>query len=156
MAIYGVTSSDHNALAPGWLFCFGLGYTGARLARTLRAMGWEVCGTLRDAGALRDPEAEGISGSSLEDAEIPPGTSHILSTIPPEEAGDPVLRHHANAIAAADGFVWLGYLSTTGVYGDRGGEWVDESDAPAPGNARRRRRLAAAAAWRATGAVGGG
>jgi len=151
VAIYGVTSSDHNAPVPGRLFCFGLGYTGARLARTLRAMGWEVRGTSRDAGALRDLEAEGISGSSLEDAEIPPGTSHILSTIPPEEAGDPVLRHHADAIAAADGLVWLGYLSTTGVYGDRGGEWVDESDAPAPGNARSLRRLAAEEAWRDLG-----
>ena len=148
MAIYGVTSSDHNALAPGRLFCFGLGYSGARLARALHAMGWEVSGTSRDGGALSGLEADGILGCALEDAAIAPGTSHVLSTIPPEQSGDPVLRRHAAAIAgAAGGIQWLGYLSTTGVYGDRGGEWVDESDAPAPGNARSHRRLAAEEAW---------
>ena len=142
-----MNSSDHSALPPGRLFCFGLGYTGARLARALRASGWQVSGTSRDAGVMRELAADGISGTSLEDAVIPPGTSHMLCTIPPSEAGDPVILSHAKHIAAVRGIVWLGYLSTTGVYGDRGGETVDESDTPAPGNARSRRRLAAEQAW---------
>lgn len=147
MAICGVNPSDHSALPPGRLFCFGLGYTGARLARALHASGWQVSGTSRDLDVLRELDVDGISGTSLEDAVIPPGTSHMLCTIPPGEAGDPVILSHAKHIAAVEGLVWLGYLSTTGVYGDRGGETVDESDAPAPGNARSRRRLAAEQAW---------
>ncbi len=142
-----MNSSDHSALPPGRLFCFGLGYTGARLARALRASGWQVSGTSRDAGVMRELAADGISGTSLEDAVIPPGTSHMLCTIPPSEAGDPVILSHAKHIADVRGIVWLGYLSTTGVYGDRGGETVDESDTPAPSNARSRRRLAAEQAW---------
>ena len=142
-----MNSSDHSALPPGRLFCFGLGYTGARLARALRSSGWQVSGTSRDAGVMRELATDGISGTSLEDAVIPPGTSHMLCTIPPSEAGDPVILSHAKHIAAVRGIVWLGYLSTTGVYGDRGGETVDESDIPAPGNARSRRRLAAEQAW---------
>jgi len=142
-----VNSSDHSALPPGRLFCFGLGYTGARLARALRASGWQVSGTSRDAGVMRELATDGISGTSLEDAVIPPGTSHMLCTIPPSEAGDPVILSHAKHIADVRGIVWLGYLSTTGVYGDRGGETVDESDTPAPSNARSRRRLAAEQAW---------
>ena len=146
-AICSVNSSDHSALPPGRLFCFGLGYTGTRLARALHASGWQVSGTSRDAGVMRELAADGISGTSLEDAVIPPGTSHMLCTIPPGEAGDPVILSHAKQIAAVRGLVWLGYLSTTGVYGDRDGETVDESDAPAPGNARSRRRLDAEQAW---------
>lgn len=142
-----MNSSHHSALAPGRLFCFGLGYAGARLARTLYARGWEVGGTSRDAEALRELQAEGISGRPLEMAEVAPSTSHVLVTIPPDDAGDAALLRFGGDIAALEGLVWLGYLSTTGVYGDRDGDWVDESEAPAPGNARSRRRLAAEQAW---------
>ncbi|MDA0229090.1 MAG: SDR family oxidoreductase [Proteobacteria bacterium] len=147
VAVCGVNSTDHSALPPGRLFCFGLGYTGARLARSLHAAGWQVSGTARDADVLRGLATDGISGGSLDDAVIPPGTSHMLCTVPPGESGDPVILSHAKNITAAERLVWLGYLSTTGVYGDRGGETVDETDAPAPGNARSRRRLAAEQAW---------
>lgn len=142
-----MNSSDHSALAPGRLFCFGLGYTGARLARVLHASGWQVSGTSRDADVLRELGAEGISGTSLENAVIQPGTSHVLCTIPPGDAGDPVILSHAKNIFAVEGLVWMGYLSTTGVYGDRGGDTVDESDPPAPGNTRSRHRLAAEQTW---------
>jgi len=140
-------SPHHSALAPGRLFCFGLGYTGARLALALRARGWRVAGTSRDGKALQKLRPHGISGRQLADAEISPGTSHVLCTIPPDAAGDAVIACHAGKIAAAEGIVWLGYLSTTGVYGDRDGAWVTESDAPNPGNERSRRRLAAEQAW---------
>jgi len=142
-----VSSPYHSALPLGQLFCFGLGYSGARLALALRALDWQVAGTSRDGAALQELEAHGIVGGQLENAEIPPGTSHILITIPPGATGDPVLLAAADKIAAVQELAWLGYLSTTGVYGDRGGAWVTEKDAPKPGNERSRQRLAAEQAW---------
>jgi nucleoside-diphosphate-sugar epimerase len=75
------------------------------------------------------------------------GTTHLLSSVPPDAEGDPVLDCYAADIAALPGLVWAGYLSTTGVYGDRGGGWVDEDSALEPTGARGRRRLAAERAW---------
>ena len=143
-----MTSPHHSALRPGGLFCFGLGFCGARLACALHTEGWQVSGTSRDEAMLDRLRKDGIAGGPLESAAIPPGASHVLSTIPPGEAGDPVLLGHGEAIAAAEGLDWIGYLSTTGVYGDRGGEMVNEHDMPTPGNERSRRRLAAEEAWR--------
>ena len=74
----------------------------------------------------------------------------LLVSLPPDASGDPVLARHRAALAAAPA-AWVGYLSTTGVYGDRQGGWVDEDSALAPVNDRSRRRVAAEAAWAATG-----
>jgi nucleoside-diphosphate-sugar epimerase len=79
--------------------------------------------------------------------------SHWLITTPPDEAGDPVLRRHAAALASGKQR-WIGYLSTTGVYGDRAGGTVDEATPPAPGQPRSQRRLAAEEAWRAARPAG--
>jgi nucleoside-diphosphate-sugar epimerase len=73
--------------------------------------------------------------------------THVLVSVPPDEAGDPVLDTHADDIAALPGLAWLGYLSTTGVYGNRGGDWVDEASELRPSGARGRRRVAAEAGW---------
>lgn len=73
--------------------------------------------------------------------------THLLVTAPPGEAGDPCLAMFAAAIRAAPSLRWIGYCSTTGVYGDRGGAVVDETALPAPGQARSVRRLAAEQAW---------
>jgi nucleoside-diphosphate-sugar epimerase len=67
--------------------------------------------------------------------------------VPPDAAGDPVLDRHGPEIAALPGLAWVGYLSTTGVYGDRGGGWVDEASALRPSGERGRRRVAAEAGW---------
>jgi len=75
------------------------------------------------------------------------GVTHILVSIPPDEAGDPVLDCHASDIAALPNLTWLGYLSTTGVYGDRAGGWVDETAELHPRSARARRRADIEAAW---------
>jgi nucleoside-diphosphate-sugar epimerase len=76
------------------------------------------------------------------------GATHLLSSVPPDENGDPVLDVHGAAIAkAAPRLQWIGYLSTTGVYGDRQGGWVDESSALTPTGERGRRRLDAETAW---------
>ena len=73
--------------------------------------------------------------------------NHLLSTVPPDSSGDPVLRWNGAEIAACRELKWVGYLSTTGVYGDTGGEWVDESGALRPTNVHSERRLAAESAW---------
>lgn len=78
------------------------------------------------------------------------GAGHLLASLPPDAHGDPVLDRHAAALAAASPR-WVGYLSTTGVYGDRAGGWVDEESAIDPATERGRRRAAAEAAWLAIG-----
>src|SRR5262249_56662889 len=79
------------------------------------------------------------------------GTTHLLVSIPPDTAGDPALAVHVGDIAALGGLRWLGYLSTTGVYGDRRGGWVDEGSALTPSGPRSTRRGAAERAWLALG-----
>jgi nucleoside-diphosphate-sugar epimerase len=121
------------------LFIFGLGYTAARIADALRPRGWEVIATGRD-GALSFDDTGNVR-LALE------GSSHVLSSVPPGGEGlDPVLAQYGDAISGK----WLGYLSSTGVYGDCGGAWVDES-API-GKGRRTARAEADAAWLALGA----
>jgi nucleoside-diphosphate-sugar epimerase len=73
--------------------------------------------------------------------------THVLVTAPPDASGDPVLNRYADAIATAPALRWIGYLSSTVVYGDRGGAWVDEDTVPAPSQPRGRHRLDAELAW---------
>jgi nucleoside-diphosphate-sugar epimerase len=136
------------------LFCFGLGYTAGFLARALQGEGWRVGGTSRDAASVKRLAAEGFvmhplaPGRPLADAASAlGGVTHILVSVPPDASGDPVLAAHAADLAALRGLQWLGYLSTTGVYGDRGGAWVDETDRLEPTGERGRRRVAAEAQW---------
>jgi nucleoside-diphosphate-sugar epimerase len=75
------------------------------------------------------------------------GTTHLMSSVPPGEAGDPVIALHGTDIAAMDGLQWAGYLSTTGVYGDRQGGEVDEISERIPASERGRRRVMAEDAW---------
>lgn len=132
------------------LFCFGLGYTAALLARDLAGEGWRVAGTSRDGSRGADGfEIRRFSrGAPLADAKaLLAGTTHLLVSVPPDDAGDPVLAEHGGDLAALAGLSWVGYLSTTGVYGDRGGAWVDEAAALTPSGERGRRRVAAEAGW---------
>jgi len=118
---------------------FGLGYTASRLADALTARGWEVISTGRD-GTLRFDDSGNVR-LALADA------SHVLSSVPPGGEGhDPVLAEYGDALAGK----WLGYLSSTGVYGDTGGAWVDES-APT-GTGRRSARADCDRAWLERGA----
>ncbi len=122
------------------MLIFGMGYTAARLAEALRGQGWQVTGTKRmsggDAVAFDDRHAV---LSALDNA------THILSSVPPlAEGGDPVLASYGEDIAKSASR-WIGYLSSTGVYGDKKGAWVDES-APV-GEGRRTARAEADLAW---------
>lgn len=137
------------------LFIFGLGYSGLEIAKLARSAGWTVAGTVTGTDKAARLAAEGIETHLFDGtAALSPGAlddaSHILCTIAPGTAGDPALRTGAALLRGAR---WLGYLSTTGVYGDHGGAWVDESTPPAPAQPRSIQRLAAERAWQAIGAA---
>ncbi len=121
------------------LLIFGLGYSAGYIAATARARGWTVTGTTRDGrdGTLRFDDHTAVRAALA-------GADAVLSSVPPEGEGDPVLARYGAALGER-----LGYLSSTGVYGDAGGAWVDESAAIA---GRRPGRNAADAAWLARGA----
>lgn len=123
------------------LLIFGLGYTAARLAGRLKREGWAVSATRRAAGpdAIAFDDERAVLGELAR-------ASHILSSVPPERDTDPVLARYGAAIAATSAR-WIGYLSSTGVYGDTGGAWVDES--AATGTGRRSARTEADLAWQA-------
>jgi nucleoside-diphosphate-sugar epimerase len=136
------------------LFCFGLGYTALALADRLMLEGWRVSGTARGTDGAEAAAARGIAllpferAQPLADAaEALASATHLLSSVPPDAEGDAVLDCHGADLAAARRLTWIGYLSTTGVYGDRDGDWVDEETAPAPTTARGHRRLAAEQGW---------
>lgn len=125
------------------MLIIGGGFSGQAVARAARDSGVEAVVT------TRGPPGPGQIAFAGAGAALP-GFTHLLMTAPPGEAGDPFLAAHGPTLPG--GLVWAGYLSTTGVYGDRGGGWVDETTAPAPGQPRSARRLAAEGAWRAAAA----
>lgn len=146
--------SSTNAANPGRLFAFGLGYSARTLARDALAEGWRVAGTCRRPDKRAALAAQGLEtflfdrGRPLDDpAHALDGTTHLLTSVPPDADGDPVLDHHGADILAIPGLQWVGYLSTTGVYGDRDGDWVDETDEVRPTGPRQCRRVAAERRW---------
>lgn len=122
------------------MFIFGLGYTASRIADALKARGWQVDAT-GSAGNIEWMDAIAVS-DCLDRA------THVLSSVPPDrkDGVDPVLDFYDDHF---DG-QWIGYLSSTGVYGDQKGAWVDES-APT-GTGRRSARSEADAQWMELGA----
>jgi nucleoside-diphosphate-sugar epimerase len=134
------------------LFCFGIGYAAQALARRVIASGWRVRGTCHSAERRVLLREAGFSAVLFDrnqpvDAAALNGITHLLISVPPDAEGDPVLAAHGADIAAMRGVSWLGYLSTTGVYGDRGGGWVDETAPLLPTGTRGRRRVAAERGW---------
>ena len=121
------------------LLIFGLGYTGSAIATVASQARFQVTATSRRGldGTIRFDSAEPAIQSA----------THILTTAAPDEAGDPVLTQYAAAIRAAPLLRWIGYLSSTVVYGNRAGGWVDEDTEPAPSQPRGQRRLDAETAW---------
>ena len=126
------------------LVIFGLGYSGAAMARLAVAQGIRVTATSRDPAGVVGPAGVDVLAFG---AALPEGVSHVLATAPPDAAGDPVLRAYGAALASSTDLRWAGYLSTTGVYGDRDGDWVDEASPVSPGQERSRRRVAAEQGW---------
>lgn len=135
------------------LFCFGLGYSCQALARELYQQGWQISGTTRDENTARLLHDKGYHAHLFDnDQPISPeclqGVTHLVFSIPPNDLGDPVLLRHGDDLKKiADELVWAGYLSTTGVYGDRQGGWVDETSALTPSTKRGEKRLKAERDW---------
>ena len=119
------------------LLIFGLGYTASRIATTARTLGWDIHATGK-AGDLRFDDTGSVKLAIAQ-------ASHILSSAPPVVDGDPVLKAYGEAIRQSPAR-WIGYLSSTGVYGDTGGAWVDET---APLKGRRDSRNQADQDWQA-------
>lgn len=130
----------------GCLLVFGLGYCGTAIAASAVAAGYRVIATSRTPQGKQPPH--GVELIAFDDApDAVAAATHILETAAPDEHGDPALGRHQAALAAAPSLQWVGMLSTTGVYGDRGGGWVDETTPPAPTGPRGTKRLDAERQW---------
>jgi nucleoside-diphosphate-sugar epimerase len=135
------------------LFCFGLGYSARVLGLRLCAEGWRVSGTTRSPERATALRREGFDVQRFDGAHplataALEGATHVLISTPPQADGDPVLAALGEALVPlAQDWRWLGYLSTTGVYGDHGGGWVDETTPLTPQSDRARRRVEAERGW---------
>jgi nucleoside-diphosphate-sugar epimerase len=128
------------------LFCFGFGFTAHVLATQLDPAQWRISGTCRSPEAMKEMKAQGFHPILFAElVAVPVDVTHVLSSVPPDDASDPVLRQFADSIAAPNR--WLGYLSTTGVYGDHHGGWVDEDTPLNPQSVRAQKRAQAEAEW---------
>ena len=136
------------------LLCLGFGYSAQALARDLAPRGWRIIGTTRNASEadrLAETGAEIQLWPGEEIAPLVAQASHVLASAAPGAEGDPFLPHVAEALRARRPD-WVGYLSTTGVYGDHQGGWVDESTPLTPATRRGQMRVEAEAAWQALAA----
>ncbi len=132
----------------------GCGYVGTAFAQTMAEQGALVQGTCRSADSAEELRKSGIppilfdGTANAELIEAAQNATHILASIPPTADGDPALLALSSSWEPRAG-VWIGYLSTTGVYGDRAGGWAFEDEAPTPLSIEAKRRAEAEAAWRA-------
>jgi nucleoside-diphosphate-sugar epimerase len=136
------------------LFCFGFGYTAGFLAEKLMAHSWKVAGTTTSAEKRDFLKKSGIEAwlfDQTRNIPDPPSTfeqvTHVLLSVPPNASGDPVFNAHGADLAALKNLEWVGYLSTTAVYGNKNGSWVDEKTPPAPSSRRGSQRLKAEEQW---------
>ncbi|MEZ5753266.1 MAG: SDR family oxidoreductase [Paracoccaceae bacterium] len=134
------------------LLSIGHGYSAQALARLLLPQGWTVIGTTRNPARAAAFTADGIEPLLLPGPLGPAlaRASHVLTSVAPDATGDPILRDHADELRAARPD-WVGYLSTTAVYGDHQGGWVDEDTPLTPATARGQARVDAERGWAALG-----
>ncbi len=140
---------------PNRLFLYGPGYSAGRLGRRLLGEGWQVGATARS-----DEQAAGLRSDGFDvvradqtgafDPRDPAyaEATHLLTSAPPGEAGDPCLLAVGGDLSGAPGLAWVGYLSTTGVYGNWDGGEVDETFELKPSSRRAERRVLAERTWR--------
>ncbi|MEJ6402988.1 SDR family oxidoreductase [Yoonia sp. 2307UL14-13] len=135
------------------LLSFGHGFSARALSRLLLPQDWRVIGTTRSEDKAPRLMNEGVEPRIWPGADMDPAlnaATHVLISAAPGEDGDPVLAELRDEIAArARQFEWVGYLSTTGVYGDHGGDWVDETTPLTAATKRGIARVEAEAAWAA-------
>ncbi|WP_417273665.1 SDR family oxidoreductase [Celeribacter halophilus] len=134
------------------LFTFGHGYSAQMLARSLIPQGWDIVGTTRNTAKTQQFDSAGVQPVLLGTDPLPPrlaGATHLLISAGPDAQGDPFLHAYRDVLKdAAPTLEWVGYLSTTGVYGDHGGDWVDEETPLTPNTKRGVMRMQAEADWR--------
>jgi nucleoside-diphosphate-sugar epimerase len=137
------------------LFCFGYGYSCDYLGHELlKQPEWLVSGTTRTQEKRETLRKRGVQAHIFDyehpladPSSILDGTTHLLISTPPGDGGDPAFKAHAQDIAKIKTLEWVGYLSTTGVYGDREGRWVDEASELRPSSKRGSRRVKAEEQW---------
>ena len=136
------------------VFIFGAGYSGKAFAAA-RPQAATIYGTTRSPENFPALQAAGIepllfdAGTARQDLiQVLSSITHLVVSIAPDEAGDPVLRALGETIGEAmPALAWIAYLSTVGVYGDHDGRWIDETAECRPVSARSKRRVEAEAAW---------
>ena len=149
-----MSESSVPKIAPGHLFCFGLGFTASRLALRLLEAGWRISGTTRSFENVEKWTSVGIE-TYLFDGTGPISAkdglfsdiTHLIASIPPTDLGELPLLFHQKQLTSSKKLKWAAYLSTPAVYGDRGGALVSEADFPQPGSRRGERRLKAENSW---------
>ncbi len=157
-----MTETENGDADARVLICFGAGYSAARICRQAQHAGWRVFATSRSQDGAAALSAQGFEGLVFDGNRASPDlaraitmATHILSSVPAnadDGSPDPVLASCAETITQAHTLEagrlrWLGYLSTTGVYGDHDGAWVDETTSARPTSARSRARLASEQGW---------
>ena len=130
------------------LLSIGHGFSARALSELLVLDGWRVIGTTRSPQKAQALESQGVEAVIWPGDELPfQQVTHLLTSVAPTDDGDPVLNAHREQLRAAKNLEWVGYLSTTGVYGDHDGAWVDESTPLAPSTKRGEARTRAEAEW---------
>ncbi len=136
------------------LLIFGHGYSADILATELVKQGWRITGTSRNAETRKHYERDGVTMIDFSTDDVATAlttATHVLISAPPSDAGDPALNSFRDVIQNAPQLQWIGYLSTTGVYGNHDGAWVDEATTPQPTHPRDIHRLQAEKDWFAFG-----
>ncbi|MEL7149377.1 MAG: SDR family oxidoreductase [Pseudomonadota bacterium] len=130
------------------LLSIGHGYSAQALAPSLIRQGWTVIGTTRSAAKFGILERQGVKPIKWPGTHLPlAAATHLLTSVGPGDDGDPVVHHARDALMAAKHLEWVGYLSTTGVYGDANGGWVDEETPLTASTKRGKARVLAEQAW---------
>lgn len=137
------------------LLCFGAGYSAKRISKNLLKKGWQVSGTCRTYESAKFLSAIGVEPLVFYRNEFTPElkskiaqATHIIISIPPDSLGDPVLNVFKNELLCKTNPIqWIGYFSSTGVYGDHHGEWVDEQSKTKTVNEQGLQRLNAEREW---------
>lgn len=136
------------------LFCFGIGFSAKALINHLPVADWSTGGTVRDVENVQHLNNQGIDATLWEGGDLSDqakqkllSATHVLVSVPPGDSGDPVINAASETLKASTNLGWVGYLSTTGVYGNTDGAFVDETAPLNPSSARSERRVAAERAW---------
>lgn len=130
------------------LFCFGFGFSASILANQQALKGWNISGTYRTQKTQQAIEHIGGTSFTYSDTiALPESTTHILISIPPNDNGDIIFNDYLEQIETLPSLQWIGYFSTTGVYGDHQGNWVTEDTPPTPITDPAKRRAIAEQQW---------